>query len=274
MAPPNLSDPAVKTTELWLRRIPAGTFTMGSPPNEPYRGGVNETEHQVTLTQDFYIGVFQMTQKQYELVMGYNPSDYKGDARPVEMASYDDVRGVLLGSQWPANNQVDASSFMGKLRAKTGLTFDLPTEAQWEYACRAGTTTALNNGKYMTTDDGSCPNVAEVARFGATSVTGGTAWDGKGGYSGNFHTVVGMYKPNNWGLYDMHGNLWEWCLDYYDGTDYSAQAVTDPRGIVSGPQRVYRGAGYATILVSSARRNGVKWDSRNNWTGFRVCIQP
>ena len=88
------------------------------------------------------MGVFQMTQKQYTLVMGSNPSYYRGDTRPVELVSYKDIRGTLLGANWPSHAQVDTTSFLGKIRARTALNFDLPTEAQWEYACRAGTTTA------------------------------------------------------------------------------------------------------------------------------------
>ncbi|MCL1921077.1 MAG: InlB B-repeat-containing protein [Kiritimatiellaeota bacterium] len=225
-----------KTTKLVLRKIPKGTFTMGSPTSELGRSdnwnvGYDdewgwEEQHHVTLTQDFYIGIFEMTQKQYELVMGTNPSVVssvvanEGDTQPVENVSYNDIRGVSQGAQWPTNNQVDASSFMGKLRAKTGLTFDLPTEAQWEYACRAGTTTALNSGKNLTDED-LCPNLDELGRYYFN-------WsDGKGsflfyGFEMPLygHTKVGMYKPNAWGLYDMHGNVSEWCLDWLAHYNY------------------------------------------------------
>ena len=229
---PNLSGDACRTTELWLRRIPKGTFTMGSPSDELGRDA-GEVQHQVTLTQAYYIGVFEVTQKQYELVMGSNPSYYKGDTRPVEMVSYDNLRGTLAegGAGWPAyGHAVDAESFFGRLRAKTGLLFDLPTEAQWEYACRAGTTTALNSGKNLTATN-ECPNMAEVGRYGYNRS------DGKGGYGE--HTKVGCYLPNAWGLYDMHGNVWEWCLDW--GGDYPASAVTDIVGAASGSYRVIRG---------------------------------
>ena len=124
-----------KTTKLVLRKIPAGTFTMGSPENELGRYS-DETQHQVTLTKDFYVGVFEVTQKQWELVMGVWPSYFYNasyrDSRPVERVSYDDIRGSGVGSGWPASSAVDTESFLGRLRTKTGLDFDLPTEAQWE----------------------------------------------------------------------------------------------------------------------------------------------
>ena len=170
---PNVSNDTCRTTELWLRRIPRGTFTMGSPEDELGRNG-DEVQHQVTLTQDYYIGVFEMTQKQYELVTGSNPSDFKGDTRPVECVSYYDLRGTSAegGAGWPAKGHaVDVNSFFGVLRAKTGLVFDLPTEAQWEYACRAGTTTALNSGKNLTATV-ECPN---LRRSGGTTTTETTA---------------------------------------------------------------------------------------------------
>ncbi len=132
-----------KTTKLVLRCIPAGTFAMGSPTNElgHYSG---ETQHQVTLTQPFFMGVFEVTQRQWERVMGTWPSYFNNasyrDFRPVEQVSYNMIRGASAGAGWPANSNVDADSFMGKLRARTGKVFDLPTESQWEYAGRAGTT--------------------------------------------------------------------------------------------------------------------------------------
>jgi formylglycine-generating enzyme required for sulfatase activity len=162
--------------------------------------------------------------------MGANPSAYVGDSRPVEKTDYDMIRGAVNGAAWPINNQVDADSIMGKLRLKTNLTFDLPTEAQWEYACRAGTSTALNNGMNIT-NRYSDASMTEVGRYRDNQQ------DGKGGYS-DLHTKVGCYRPNAWGLYDMHGNAVEWCLDWsgtYPGT------TTDPQGSTSGNSRVIRG---------------------------------
>jgi formylglycine-generating enzyme required for sulfatase activity/pimeloyl-ACP methyl ester carboxylesterase len=249
-----------RTTKLVLRRIPAGTFTMGSPPDEIGRSD-NETRHQVTLTQDFYIGVFEVTQRQWERVMGTWPSYFVNatgrDARPVEQVSYDDIRGSSSGSGWPANNSVDASSFLGRLRDKSGLVLDLPTEAQWEYACRAGTTTALNSGKNLT-DVSECPNMDEVGRYV---------------YNGNGTETVGRYLPNSWGLYDMHGNVWEWCLDWWMES-YSADPVTDPEGSTTASGRLLRGGcwGFDAGYCRSSKRDDRGGPAlRSALCGARLC---
>jgi len=268
--PPDLDFDTCRTKELWLRLVPAGTFMMGSPDDELGRSD-NETQRRVTLTQPFYIGVFQVTQAQYELITGTTPSQYKGSTRPVERVSYDMLRGTRKGSQWPTNNDVDDTSFFGVLRAKTGLLADLPTEAQWEYACRAGTVTALNSGNNLTGRE-QCPNMAEIGRYIRN-------WnDGKGKYSER-HTSVGMYKPNVWGLYDMHGNVWEWCLDKW--ANHGATAVTDPKGSVTGDGRVWRGGcanldGDVAHACRSASRVGW-WLNSNDMgesVGFRMVVLP
>lgn len=269
---PDLSDDTCRTTELWLRRIPKGTFTMGSPDTEVGRDS-DETQHQVTLTEDFYIGVFEITQKQYSLIYGSNPSSYKGDTRPVESVSYNTIRGTggTAGAGWPTyGHAVDSGSFLGKLRAKTGKTFDLPTEAQWEYACRAGTTTALNTGKNLTSIDKDSA-MDEAGRYDYNQN------DGKGGYSSN-HTKVGSYLPNAWGLYDMHGNVWEWCLDW-KVSDLGSSAVTDPKGPNSGSYRVLRGGvwHFRAPLCRSAYRYSYSPSHNiydNYYFGFRVVLLP
>lgn len=267
---PDLSDDTCRTTELWLRRIPKGTFTMGSPTSEKGRES-DETLHLVTLTEDFYIGVFEITQKQYSLIQGSNPSSYKGDTRPVESVTYNTLRGTgsTAGAGWPSyGHAVDGGSFLGKLRAKTGQTFDLPTEAQWEYACRAGTTTALNTGKNLTSTDKDSA-MDEVGRYNYNQN------DGKGGYSSS-HTRVGSYLPNAWGLYDMHGNVWEWCLDWYK-SDLGSSAVTDPKGPNTGSNRVLRGGSWRhnARLCRSAYRGGNNPSSIISGSrGFRVVLLP
>ena len=223
-----------KTTKLVLRRIEPGTFIMQNSQN-------------VTLTRPFYIGLFEVTQKQYALVTGSNPSDFSGDMRPVEKVSYNSIRGSSDGAKWPSSSIVDSTSFLGKLRARASLDFDLPTEAQWEYACRAGTTTTYSygdnvDGTYMWYVDNSSKQTHDV----------------------------GMTLPNNWGLYDMHGNVAEWCLDWYGTLAYG----TDPKGPSSGAtDRALRGGGVSLVpskCTSSFRGHIYPFDVYND-LGFRLA---
>ncbi|MGN0889508.1 MAG: formylglycine-generating enzyme family protein [Kiritimatiellia bacterium] len=205
-----------RTTKLALRCCDAGSFIMGdSQADETLR---------VTLTKPFYMGVFEVTQKQWMLVMGSWPnvspsSSYgAGDGYPAYFVSYNNIRGSSNGAKWPSSAAVDATSFIGKLQARTKLNFDLPTEAQWEYACRAGTTTTY---------------------YWGNSVNGDYAWYLSN--SGSNSHPVGTKKPNAWGLYDMSGNVWEWCLDWYGS---SLAYGTDPKGSSSGSYRVERGGSW------------------------------
>ncbi len=247
-----------KTTKLVLRLIAPGTFMMGG-------------SYQVTLTEPFYCGVFEVTQRQYELVTGSRPSYFNNTSyyatRPVEQVYYNMIRGSSAGARWPGSSAVDATSFMGRLRAKTGIDgFDLPTEAQWEYACRAGTTTDYNSGKNNT--GSTCANMAEVGRYW---------YNGGQDYSQTCTTAngtakVGSYQPNAWGLYDMHGNVSEWCLDWYGNL---SDGVTDPSGSSSGAYyRVKRGGGLnndAGNCTSSHRFFGFpSLEGRHYGGGFRL----
>lgn len=268
-----------KTTKLVMRRIPAGTFTMGSPSGELGRES-NETQHQVTLTKDFYIGVFEVTQKQWERVMGNWPSWFNNttyrESRPVERVSCYEIRenplpvisdyekGSAISPNWPQSSQVHTDSFMGKLRARTGLTtLDLPTESQWEYACRAGTTTALNSGQNLTnpTND---PAMNVVGRYWYNGGLGSS----QGGNTSVGTAKVGSYQANAWGLYDMHGNVGEWCLDWFGSYPGTAE---DPSGAGSGPVRMLRGGRWGTLagFCRSARRDVSLPASRGSLIGFR-----
>ena len=194
---------AYKTTKLVMRRIDPGTYKMG--------GSVS-----TTITRPFYIGLFEVTQKQWSLVTGSNPAHDcgDGDTYPVYNVSYNAIRGSSNGAKWPSSSAVDSSSFLGKLRARTGIDFDLPTEAQWEYACRAGTTTTY---------------------YWGDSMNGNYAWYADNS-SSKTHPVGGK-TANAWGLYDMSGNVCEWCLDWMG----SLVGGSDPKGNAEGTSRVLRG---------------------------------
>ena len=273
---PDLTGDACRTTELWLRYIPAGKFMMGSPAGERGRN-FTEVQHEVTLTQPYYIGVFECTQKQWELVMGNKPSYFNNDdyyaTRPVEQVSYDDIRGSKSVANWPADgNTVGDTSFMGILRAGTGLTFDLPTSAQWEYACRAGTKTALNSDVDLE-NKGKDAAMGDVGRY---------FYNGGKDFSSNGDTTVGTakvgsYRKNNWGLYDMHGNVWEWCLDWWDGSPYDASSAEDPAGDKSGSTRVFRGGSWLEEArgCRSACHDYISPSIQKFDRGFRVvCLIP
>jgi formylglycine-generating enzyme required for sulfatase activity len=184
------------TLGMEFKLLPGGTFTMGDADYGP--------AHKVTLTQPFELGVYEVTQEQYEAVMGTNPGRYKGPQNPVENVSWDDaVEFCRKLSELPAEK-------------KAGYVYRLPTEAEWEYACRAGTTTAYSFGD-------------------SESELGDYAWFDEN--SGETTHPVGEKKPNPWGLYDMHGNVYDWCQDWYG--DYPSGSITDPTGPTSGSARLF-----------------------------------
>jgi formylglycine-generating enzyme required for sulfatase activity len=226
--------------------VEPGTFTMGSPTTEAYRF-LGETQHEVTLTQGFYLGKYEVTQAQYEAVMNGNddglnatPSNWPNNPdRPVEQVSHDDIQKFLtrLNTQQAGN-------------IPEGWAYVLPTEAQWEYACRAGTTTAYSWGDSITTDN---------ANYASS------------GYSQT--QDVGQYSANPWGFFDMHGNVWEWTADWHAA--YSSGAQTDPEGAATGSRRVKRGGSWyhsGTNLRSAYRYNPTP-STRNYFIGFRVGFQ-
>ena len=226
-----------KTAKLVLKRVDAGSFKM------------KDSMAVTLLSKPFYMGLYEVTQRQWELVTGSNPcssiSCGEGDAYPVHKVSYDMIRGTSNGKNWPESNLVDSSSFLGKLRDRTKLDFDLPTEAQWEYACRAGTTTVFSYG-----DD---PNGAYM-------------WYSRN--SSHRTNEVGTRLPNKWGFYDMHGNVWEWCLDWDGGALYG----TDLKGAASGSYRVCRGGDWCSGeygCTSSAHSSSYSSYS-SDCLGFRI----
>lgn len=222
-------------TGMRFRLIPAGEFVMGSPSNEADRFSEEGPQRTVKLTKPFYMGVTEVTQAQYQRVMGSNPSFWKGDNLPVERVRWN-----------------DATEFCRRMSQLTGLTITLPTEAQWEYACRAGTTTPYYFGS-------NANQLGDYAWFNSNS-------------GGKTH-LVGTKKPNAWGLYDMHGNVWEWCQDWFQDS-YNGLANTDPQGPQSGAYRVLRGGSWpydARSCRSASRPGGIPVGTYGVY-GFRVVL--
>jgi len=225
--------------------IPKGTFMMGSPESEEGRQK-DETQHEVTISKDYYLGVYEVTQAQYEKVMGKNPSYFQGPKVGNENADLP-VENV----SWDA-----AVEFCKKLsdlpeEKKAGRVYRLPTEAEWEYACRACSKTA-----YAFDDEAGL--LPEYGWFKRNS-------------SDRIHTV-GLLEPNAWGLYDMHGNVWEWCSDRY--SEYPKGAVSDPTGPRKGWDRVSRGGSwyFDAAICRSAIRYRYDPSLRYRFFGFRVAL--
>ena len=276
-----------KTDKLVLRHIPAGAFIMGGR-NTDYPGAVNTNLHMVTITRDFYMGVFEVTQRQWELVMGTRPSFFTNETcyatRPVEKVSYFDIRGSEKGAAWPDETDCDEESFLGVLSAKSGLSgIDLPTDAQWEYACRAGTSTSLQNGKNISSaqDEEACPELMTIARFvGNSNCKPASVPMKQASTDEECSARVGSYAPNSWGLYDMHGNVWEWCLDR---TDWLAMGAVDPVGTRdnSVTNRMIRGGAFHELAwrcgsgfrYSDTRGVGYRPSNRVPTVGLRLCFQ-
>lgn len=227
----------VNSIEMVFVPIPAGKFIMGSLPTDDFRQE-GEIPHEVTLTRSFHLGAFAVTQEQYERVMGVNPSEKKAPLHPVEQVSWDDaVEFCRRLSELPAEKEA-------------GCSYRLPTEAEWEYACRAGTTTIYSCGN----------DESELLQF---------AW---------FYTnanrqthPIGQKRPNRWGLYDMHGNVFQWCQDVC--AEYKSEPATDP--IVTGDSdvRLARGGSWfcpSAQLVRSAFRHAFERSEKSGYIGFRV----
>ena len=217
-----------------VARIPAGTFVMGSDVETD-----EVPAHRVTITHPFSIGKYEITQAQWRAVMGRNPSRFSGDSLPVERVTWD-----------------EADAFCRRLSAMTGKAYRLPTEAEWEYACRAGAT-----GRWCFGDE-----ERDLRRY---------AWFEDNGLKRTH--PVGQLEPNAWGLYDMHGNVWEWCSDWYAADLYAASAATaatDPTGPRTGRDRVMRGGSYGSVATGtrSSNRFFATPDLRFFESGLRVVL--
>ena len=218
---------------IWLK---PGTFKMGSPVR------ANEIQHQVTITKGFYLGKYEVTQAQWEGVMGNNPSHFKGAYLPVEKVSWNDA--------------VDFCNKLTEIEKKAdrlpkGMIYQLPTESQWEYACRAGTTTAYSWGNDIN---------STLANYNQNI-----------GQTVN----VGQYAANAWGFFDMHGNVWEWTADWYN--EYPRSSVTNPINLVPDELslRVFRGGSWGDTgnYLCSALRYGSGPSSSQYNMGFRISLQ-
>ena len=227
--------------------VEPGSFGMGSPENEIGRSN-DEKLHQVILTKGYWLGMSEVTQGQYKTVTGENPSGTQGMELPVEKVTW-----------------FEAISFCTKInelekiagRLPEGYEYSLPTEAQWEYACRAGTSTPLNSGKELSPN-----NMDEV-----------------GWYQGNSYLQthpVETKQKNFWGFYDMHGNAWEWCRDWYSSTYYEDAVMVDPKGPETGARRVLRGGSWSESMEDcrSAVRYYFNPNERANYAGFRLALVP
>jgi len=222
--------------------IPAGEFLMGSPASDPDAIDDEKPQHRVRITRPFYLGVYAVTQAEYKRVMRKKPSYFQGDPnRPVEQVTWE-----------------HAQEFCGKLSALSeekvaGHVYRLPTEAEWEYACRAGSTTRYSFGD-------SAETLGDYAW-----------WDENSDVTTH---PVGRKKPNAWGLHDMHGNVWEWCADWYGGDYYSQSPPSDPNGPSFGASRVLRGGSWGLFLPDGFRcafRCYLDPVDRHVTFGFRVA---
>lgn len=230
-----------KDTPLHFKFIKSGAFSMGSPEGEPGRDKDESPVHRVQISKPFYLGTFEVTQRQFEVIMGYNPSvfdDFEGSANhPVENLSWE-----------------EANLFIEKLNALNIGMFRLPTEAEWEYACRAGTQSAYYWGEEMKSNGESEYAWANSRSFAMTH-------------------PVGTKKANEWGLHDMAGNVWEWCSDWYG--NYHDGAKIDPMGPKNGKNKVFRGGSWYDFHPShrcaNRHRHGI--DKGYSAIGLRLVME-
>jgi formylglycine-generating enzyme len=226
-----------KGVEMTFSWIPPGTFLMGSPPDEEARED-NETQHRVVLTKGYYLGICQVTQAQWQAVMDSNRSFFEGEDRPVELVSW-----------------YDCQEFCKRLGTKTDKRYRLPTEAEWEYSCRAGTTTPFHFGRTISTDQ---------ANYNGE--------EGKEGKDRGETLPVGSFPANAWGPFDLHGNVLEWCSDWFG--PYSKEDIKDPESVSDISACVLRGGswyGLPDLCRSASRRRNAPSD-RDYAFGCRVVL--
>jgi formylglycine-generating enzyme required for sulfatase activity len=257
---------AVDTVSQRLRWIPPGRFQMGSPESEPGRFDSEGPQHAVTISRGFWLFDTPCTQALWQVVMGDNPSRFKSPDRPVERVSWNDIQDFLTRIN----------------RRLPGVDLGLPSEAQWEYACRAGTATALYTGDIEILGENNAPALDPIAWYGGNS---GVDFDLKGdGHDSKDwpgkqypHEKAGTHpvrhkRPNPWGLHDMLGNVWEWCED--GQRTYEAKAATDPLGsLEAGGLRVVRGGSWSDYArdARAACRDQSPPDGRDDYLGFRCA---
>jgi formylglycine-generating enzyme required for sulfatase activity len=223
--------------------IPPGKYQMGSPEGEQERAK-DEQQHEVEITKGFYLGKYEVAQEQYQAIMGQNPSYFQGKRLPVENVSWE-----------------QAVAFCGKLSSRTGRLVRLPTEAEWEYACRAGTRSPFHFGAELNATQANCDG----------NFPYGTQEKGPDKQQ---TCEVGSYAPNAWGLYDMHGNVWEWCADWYKD-EYAVEDKKDPTGSSNGDARVLRGGSWyrSASGCRAAYRFRCAPASHLEYYGFRVAFR-
>ena len=284
--PGGVSNEVYKTDRVLLRKIPAKNvvWKMGSPNGEIGSSDAMrkfEQQHKVMLTNDYYMAIYPSTQRQLWLMghngtaAGPNDSQFVGDEypgndmlKPADRISMEQLRGYFndTWTGWPSNrHEVLPGTVFDNLRKLTGVAFDLPTEAQWEYACRAGTATAFNNGRNMASTY-STSDLDEIGWFAGNSTTNGVAQPHE----------VGLKKPNAWGLYDMHGNMFEWCLDRVkdSGRSYDANKVyVEPEGEgIDTVKIIIRGGSYDRTSPATCRSSYLvtTWQNYKGYCGFRL----
>ena len=276
------NNPAYKKTALVMRKIEAAgiEWTMGSTSVETQRNAAREGTHKVEFADNYYIGVFEVTQTQWQKITGYNPSNFTAEnaMRPVEKVSYTDIRqgqgtastaASATAGVYPAAPY--GNSFLGKLRTTTGIDFDLPSEAQWEFAARAGHYSGYWNDGTSIQNKDTDANLNRLGRYlknpstNSSTSPAATILPANGGTA-----IVGSYAPSDWGLYDMHGNVFNWCLDWF------ANDITALNGAVNtttSSQRVLRGGCWhdAAGISRPAIRGLIEPNTRNANFGFRVA---